>query len=95
MTRINRRHNHAVNGTGVKVKGLRPVKPTRERRRPEIDADALAATLAELDEKASQRNPVISGGSNVLPATGSCHECERPVSGERRFCGRCMSKRRT
>lgn len=93
MTRLNRRHGHALFGTGAKVKELRPVKPVKERRRPEIDADALAAALADLDAKASQPRPVVTGGANVLPAVGRCHECDKPVTGERRYCGRCMSRR--
>ena len=24
---------------------------------------------------------------------GKCHECDRPVSGERKLCGRCLAKR--
>lgn len=39
--------------------------------------------------------PVLlpGGGTNHLPVTGACHECNRPVSGERRFCGPCLARR--
>jgi hypothetical protein len=53
-----------------------------------IDASAVAAALAQTAEL-----PETGRGTNVLPATGHCHECDRPISGERRFCGRCMAKR--
>lgn len=31
---------------------------------------------------------------NQLPAIGRCHVCDKPVTGERRFCGRCITKRK-
>lgn len=27
-----------------------------------------------------------------LPVTGHCHDCGRPVSGERRYCGPCLAR---
>lgn len=79
---------------GQKVGSERPAAQPKPRREVAIDTDALAAAKAKLTEQAAGRVPIVAGGSNRLPATGECHECERPVSGERRFCGPCMSKRR-
>lgn len=69
----------------------KPPKPPRK----VIDQDALTAAneaLAQLAVAVIEKRP-IAGGNNTLPATGRCHECDRAISGERRFCGRCMSKR--
>lgn len=54
-----------------------------------IDTEALAAVLVAVPELP----PNTGYGTNTLPATGRCHTCDRAISGERRFCGRCMSKR--
>jgi hypothetical protein len=35
------------------------------------------------------REPTLRASPN-----GRCHECDRPVSGERRLCGRCLSHRK-
>ena len=35
--------------------------------------------------------PLLDGG--VLSPKGRCYECDRPVSGERKFCGQCLRKR--
>ena len=78
---------------GQKVGAERPATQPKPRREVAIDTDALAAAKAELNERAAGRLPVVTTGSNVLPATGACHGCERPVSGERRFCGPCMARR--
>lgn len=32
-------------------------------------------------------------GERFLPATGRCHECDKPITGERRYCGRCLARR--
>lgn len=31
--------------------------------------------------------------ARVLPPTGRCHDCGKPVTGERRVCGQCGAKR--
>lgn len=76
-----------------KILDVRKVKAKPEpkaKRQVLIDTVALAAVLAA---------PVdLSGdhgyGTCTLPATGRCHECDKPISGDRKFCGRCMSRRR-
>lgn len=78
---------------GQKAKGIRPAKPEPGRRKTAkvIDQDALAAAKAELDAQAAQPRPIKTG--NDLPATGHCHTCDRPISGERRYCGPCLARR--
>lgn len=85
-----------------KIRGVRPKaqpkpKPERRANAAVIDMAALVAAKAELDESAARGSVprYVGHGTNTRPATGRCHECERPVSGERRFCGRCMAKRKT
>lgn len=94
MTRFTRANTTARFKVGERVKGIR--KPDSEpkrrgRKRLPIDWDAVAEVLAKPVVVAER--PQVKGG-NTLPATGHCHECDRPVTGERRFCGRCLSKRR-
>lgn len=35
------------------------------------------------------------GDGRIRQVTGYCHECGRPVSGERRYCGPCLATRGT
>jgi len=38
--------------------------------------------------------PALEAPSGLrLSPNGTCHECGRPVSGERRYCGRCAARR--
>lgn len=81
-----------------KVTGLRPKarpRPKREKKAVVVSIAALSAAKAELDEAAAvgQVPKYVGRGTNIRPATGRCHECDKPVSGERRFCGRCMARR--
>ena len=62
-----------------------PAKVPKPRR--EIDPELLAKALA-VDPALDERR-----GSNALPATGRCHTCDRAISGERRYCGRCLAGR--
>lgn len=83
-----------------KIRDVRKPKSKAKKPRPKsrvIDLAAVAAAKADLDRAAQEGTvPRLVGlGTNTLPATGRCHECDRPVSGERRFCGRCMAKRKT
>lgn len=77
---------------GRKVFDERPAKPPRAKRTATIDEEALAQAKRELAAIADHPE-VLGRGSNVLPATGLCHTCERPISGERRFCGPCLARR--
>ena len=73
-----------------RVYGAPKLKKTKGARKPKryvIDTKALAEALAAPAE------PLLETGRNPLPVTGHCHTCDRAVSGERRFCGRCMAKR--
>ena len=73
-----------------------PAKP-KGRRGPKpypIDPDAVAEALADLDARASAPKPIPTGGGSTLPAIGRCHDCNRTVSGERRYCGPCLAKHR-
>lgn len=58
-----------------------------------IDREALAETNVILAELAAHPERVTGIGTNTLPATGHCHKCDKAISGERRFCGRCMAGR--
>lgn len=71
---------------GVRAKAA--PKPKKAPKVVEIDREAMASVLAV---KAEPRVEVR--GSNTLPATGRCHTCDRQISGERRFCGRCAARR--
>lgn len=71
----------------VKHRGTRAVTyrrksdPIKPRKQPvEIDSDELEA----------MRNPRVNG--TKLSPKGTCYDCGRPVTGERRFCGGCLAK---
>lgn len=81
------RGGRSVYQSGTRVRGDRKAKPERERPAPEIDREAMSRVLAEPPSLIEHRGP------QGLEATGRCHTCERPVSGERRYCGRCLANR--
>ena len=74
---------------GKRAKARPPKQP-----KTVIDRDALALVKAgfEAERVAAEveRRRKVSDG-RTLPVTGRCHDCDRPVSGERRFCGRCLA----
>lgn len=87
-----------------RILDVRHPKPKPEPKAPRsiIDRDALDAALAEMDAKSgpmtllADRRPerkTTSGQYVRTTVTGRCHECDRPVSGERRFCGPCLARR--
>ncbi len=54
----------------------------------------LAAILDDyLPVRVAMAAPPAAGDGNVLPATGFCHDCDKPVGPDRRFCGSCTVKR--
>ena len=68
----------------VKHRGHRAVTRPDDREKhvaPEPKFGLEAFDLAEVD---ALRN---GDGTCHLPPTGACHDCGRPVAGERRFCG--------
>lgn len=89
MTRHNAENGIRLYNRGRRVKGERPAKPEKPRKPVEIDREALAEVLST----PAPEPPRETRGANHLPATGLCHQCDRPVSGERRFCGPCLAKR--
>lgn len=61
-----------------------------ERSRPDRGPH-LAAIPADAITKAWAH--ALDSGNNRLPATGHCHTCDVPISGERRYCGPCAADR--
>ncbi|UQS95163.1 nucleic acid-binding protein [Pseudanabaena phage Pam4] len=59
----------------------------RYTRGPVLDPETVAALIAS-----QVADPVALDGSS-RPATGRCYSCDRPVTGERRFCGPCAAER--
>lgn len=55
-------------------------------KKPAMTREQARALVAEAKIELDSR------GSS-LPATGSCHECGRKISGNRKFCGPCAAKR--
>lgn len=64
------------------VQGSDPVEWVKPPAKPPVDInwDEVAA----IDIKSSN--------ANHLPVTGRCYDCNRRVSGERRYCGPCLNK---
>lgn len=58
---------------------------------PELLNEALTGTAPQ------QRMPGdrvrVEADGRYKPVKGYCYECERPVTGERRFCGPCLAAR--
>lgn len=91
------------------IKGVRRTPQPKPEKQPlkVIDRAALDAALADLDQQAEQAGGRItllaerrpSDGRSPdepsrLDAGGGCQTCGKWVPGERRYCGRCMAKRR-
>lgn len=68
-----------------KVDGRLREPTQREPLDPKMPRD-LARRLAHEAAVTLPRN-----GTRLSP-TGRCHDCDRPVSGERRFCGPCLTE---
>lgn len=71
-------------------------KPAPPPKRPKtvIDEEALAAIKIRFEEErveAEKQRARTTGGGRVLTATGHCHDCGKAITGERRFCGRCLA----
>lgn len=53
-------------------------------RAPKIDPELVAEAFADADLRTAE--------ANRLPVTGRCHDCDRPIAIDRRFCGPCLTK---
>ena len=73
----------------------RPARKPQQRKRPEkpnpVIPDDLRAQFAAEREEALRRRPPVD--ARTMPVTGRCHDCGKPVPGERRLCGRCAARR--
>lgn len=85
-------------GTGARPTYRRDVAPKKtvktapaKPKPPAVPAEIIAAAL---DPKALATSVInsTSRGTRLSP-TGHCHTCDRPVSGERRYCGPCAAAR--
>lgn len=68
---------------------LPPMRATLVYHRGEFDEDVVRLRPPPVDPVLTDAPLVTlrtSGGTD-LPPTGHCHDCDAPVSGERRFCG--------
>lgn len=89
------RANRLITGFTPRL-GDEPIKKPK-RRKSIIDRDAMAEALAKMDEQAAKlaetrKMPPGAGGNTTLLPIGICHECGKSVTGQRRFCGSCLSK---
>lgn len=56
-----------------------------------LDAATRAQVEADLRAQVEGAKPATP---NRVKATGRCHTCDKAVSGERRYCGKCLAKRK-
>lgn len=66
--------------------------PVDYRRAPRTPEPSRAPLVVDLDLLEALRSPAPDRAGTRLPPTGSCYDCGRAVSGERRFCGPCLAR---
>jgi hypothetical protein len=91
-----RRSHNQWKRIGSGTKGARKPRATAKLEKPPIDRAKMLEALVEFDEafaakEAARRLDRPLGAPGMVD--GHCHDCDRKVSGERLYCGPCLTKR--